>query len=159
MVHRKHRLELNLYKGERIITFTICSKNKTKCFTDKLLIDKLIEILKESLTKYNCNNLAYVFMPDHIHLVIEGCFESSDAWKSIVLFKQKAGFLLKKHNNEWELEKSFFDHIHRKQEDLKKHVFYVLNNPVRKQLIKEWQDYEFKGSLDYNLNEMLFSFL
>ncbi len=53
------------------------------------------------------------------------------------------------------LQKDFYDHIHRKDEDLIRHVRYLLENPVRKGLAARWQDYKFKGSLDYDLEEII----
>jgi len=52
-------------------------------------------------------------------------------------------------------QKDFYDHIHRKDEDLKKHITYILDNSVRRGLIENWKEYPFKGSLDFNLEEVI----
>ena len=90
-------------------------------------------------------------MPDHCHITIEGRSERADLWKCIVNFKQYSGFWLAKNNIKW--QKDFYDHILRKEEDIKKHVMYILNNPVRKGIIENWKNYPYKGSTKFDFNE------
>ncbi len=93
-------------------------------------------------------------MPDHIHLVLEGTEKESNILNAIKMFKQKSGFWLK-HNFNVIWQKSFYDHIHRKNSELKKHIKYIFENPVRKGLVKEFREYKYLGSLDYEINEIL----
>lgn len=154
-LENKHRLSLECYKGKVKTTFTLCVDGKKTLFKEEPIVNKFIEIMTDAINKYNCKNWVYMFMPDHLHLVLEGNSEDSDLWKTIVLFKQKSGFWLARNNKKIRWQKDFFDHIHRKEEDLKKHIFYVLNNPVRKGLVNDWKNYPFKGSLDFNLDEIV----
>ena len=94
-------------------------------------------------------------MPDHLHLILEGISEKSDLWKAIVMFKQQTGFWFSKNMEDVKWQKDFYDHIPRKDEDLKKLILYILNNPVRKNIVTRWQDYPFLGSIDYDLEEIL----
>lgn len=50
-------------------------------------------------------------------------------------------------------QKDFYDHILRKDEDVKKHVMYILNNPVRRGIVENWKDYPYKGSTKFNFYE------
>lgn len=52
-------------------------------------------------------------------------------------------------------QKDFYDHIHRKEEDLKKHIIYILDNSARRGLVVNWDEYFFKGSLDFDLKEII----
>ncbi|MFH1288633.1 MAG: transposase [bacterium] len=152
---KKHRLSLSCYQGEVRVTFTLCVEDKKPLFSQKAIVDKFIKILKEAENKFNCKNWVYVFMPDHLHLILEGGSEQSDLWKTIILFKQKTGFWLSQNKmGSW--QKDFYDHIHRKEDNLRKHVTYILNNPVRKALTTNWEEYPFSGSLDFDLNEIVF---
>ena len=152
---RKHRLPLDYYEGRARVTFTFCIKEKKTLFTEKAVADKFLEILIEAKNKYNCKNWVYIFMPDHLHLILEGNSEKADLWKAVVLFKQKTGFWLSKNKKRIQWQKDFYDHIHRKDEDLKKHIIYILDNSVRKGLVKNWKDYPFKGSLDFELEKII----
>ncbi|MEO0288559.1 MAG: transposase [candidate division WOR-3 bacterium] len=152
---KKHRLDRDCYKGTIQASFTICIKNRENIFTNEVIVYSFVEILKESLRKFDCKNWVYVFMPDHLHLVLEGNSEKSDLWKAIVYFKQKSGYWLSKNGYNAMWQKDFYDHIFRKEEDLKKQIRYILENPVRKELIDDWVHYKFKGSIDYDLSEIL----
>jgi len=154
-LERKHRLPLSSYKGVVLATFTLCIDNKRTLFTEKIIVDKFLEILNESKNKHDCKNWVYIFMPEHLHIILEGNSQKADLWKTIVLFKQKTGFWLSKNMKAIQWQKDFYDHIHRREDDLKKHILYILNNPVRKNIVRDWYEYPYKGSLDYNLDEVI----
>jgi putative transposase len=120
---KKHRLSQSFYQGNVRVTFTLCIQNKQPFFTDKAIVDKFIIFLKEAKEKHDCKIWAYIFMPDHIHLVVEGNSEKSDLWKTITLFKQKSGYWLAKNTKGLKWQKDFYDHIHRKDDDLIKSKF------------------------------------
>ena len=151
----KHRLLLDCYKGRARATFTLCIKDKIQIFTADTIVDQFLTDLKGVEVKYECINWVYVFMPDHLHLIMEGKSDKSDLWKMIVLFKQMTGFWFSKNTPGIKWQKDFYDHIHRKDEDLKKQIRYILENPQRKKLVNDWKMYPYKGSLDFNLNEII----
>jgi REP element-mobilizing transposase RayT len=152
---KTHRLPLNLYKGKRIASFTFCIKNREDAFTDNLIVKTFIKILKEEHEKAFCLNWAYVFMPDHLHVVSEGFLEKSDLWKMAAIFKKRTGFWFSKNCENIKWQKDFYDHIHRKDEDLKKQIKYIFENPLRKSLIQDWKDYKFAGSLNFRIEEII----
>ena len=95
-------------------------------------------------------------MPDHAHIILERKSIISDLRNLITAFKQRTGWLLKeKTNNKYKWQKDFYDHIHRKDEDLIMQVKYIAENPVRKKMVFNWQEYKYIGSLNYNLKEIL----
>jgi putative transposase len=151
----KHRLPVDCYKGRVRATFMLCVKERRQLFITKTLVDRFLAILKNTEEKYECINWVYLFMPDHLHLIIEGKSDRSDLWKMIVSFKQKTGFWLSQNAPEIQWQKDFYDHIHRTEDDLKKQIRYILENPLRKKLVSDWQIYPFKGSLDFNLDEII----
>ena len=152
---RRHRLSLNLYKGKVRATFTLCVEGRKGLFVEKAVVDRFLNALVESKNRYNCVNWLYIFMPDHLHLILEGKSEGSDLWKTIVLFKQKTGFWLSKNRVGVKWQKDFYDHIHRRDDNLKQHIRYILDNPVRKGLVDNWRDYRFKGSMGFDLERIM----
>jgi len=152
---KKHRLPHYCYKGRVRITFTLCVEKRENFFTKEEMISKVLDILREVEDEYDCKNWVYVFMPNHLHMIVEGKSEKSDLWKALVLFKQKTGFYISQNTIGIKWQKDFYDRIHRKDEDLKKQIIYLLNNPERKGLVNNWRDYPFKGSLDFNLEEII----
>ncbi len=151
---KEHRLDSELYQGAVRVSFTLCVKNRYPVFTATEIVDTCVNALKETLDKYDCENWIYVFMPDHVHLVLEGKSDGSDVLRAIALFKQKTGYCFSRFSPETKWQKSSYDHIHRKDEDLTKHIRYILNNPVRKGLCREWNEYPFKGSLHRNIDSV-----
>lgn len=133
----------------------MCIEDKKAFFKDESIVNKFLQILKDVLGKHSCKNIVYVFMLDHLHLILEGVSEEANLWKAIVLFKQKTGFWLSKNGNGIRWQKDFYDHIHRKDDDLRKQINYILDNPVRKELVTNWKDYPFKGSLDFDIEEII----
>ena len=94
-------------------------------------------------------------MPDHLHFILEGESEDSDLWKTAVLFKQLTGFWLSQNHPAIKWQKDFYDHVLRQDEELKKHIYYILDNPVRKRLVADWRDYPYKGSIHESLENIL----
>lgn len=111
------------------------------------------QILLDSLARATCDAHVYLFMPDHVHLLIKGTDDNSDLWKCVVDFKQRSGFWMSRNESTGEWQKGSYDHILRKEEDLETHVRYILNNPVRRGIVENWKDYPFKGSTIYDFEE------
>jgi REP element-mobilizing transposase RayT len=155
IIERKHRLPLECYKGIVRVSFTLCIKDRKQIFINTLIVNKFSEILKDILNEYDCKNWVYMFMPDHLHQILEGNSENSDLWKAMVIFKQKTGYWFSQNMKRVKWQKDFYDYIHRKEDDLIKHIIYILENPERKGLVSCWQEYLFKGSLSFNLDEIL----
>ncbi|MFH1715611.1 MAG: transposase [Elusimicrobiota bacterium] len=150
---KKHRLNENNYKGNVRLTVTICSDQRKIIFNKNEIIINVVNFLKEEIKKENIINYIYVFMPNHIHFIIEGTVHSN-ILEAIRLFKQRSSFYLKKETG-YGLQESFYDYIHRKEDDLTTHVRYVLNNPVRKNIVTDFKDYKYLGSIDYNIDDIL----
>src|SRR5204863_3513070 len=93
-------------------------------------------------------------MPKHLHALIKGLTPSSDLWRAIVRFKQRTGYWFSR-NSDIQWQKDFYDHLLRRDEDLANQVRYIVNNPVRRGLVEDWEDYPFTGSIGMNLKELL----
>lgn len=89
---KKHRLDKEFYVGEKIVSFTIYSKAREKIFTNENIFLIFRDMLLEAIGKGCCDAPIYLFMPDHLHLVLQGRNENSDVFKFVDLFKKKTGF-------------------------------------------------------------------
>jgi len=152
---KPHRLSREHYRGDVNVVFTVCVARKVELFTDNEVVFVFVALLTKSVKKYGCIVPVYCFMPDHIHLLVSGQSESSDAWAAVVLFKQETGFWLGKHRPEIRWQKDFFDHIIRREEDLGAQVRYIAGNPVRKGLVRDWREYPFTGAVGVDLNDIV----
>ncbi len=153
-IRRKtHRLDRKLYRGMMICAFTCCVVDKRPLFVDADTFHLFESKLLSSLRKNGCEAHVYLFMPDHLHLLVEGQSDDSDLWKCIVDFKQTTGFWLSSTSRGERWQHDFFDHVLRKEEDIEKQVRYILENPVRAGIVRDWQEYPYKGSTIYDFSQ------
>jgi putative transposase len=104
-----------------------------------------------AVEKHACVASIYCFMPDHVHIMLSGRDESSDAWAAVTLFKQQTGFWLGQHRPGVRWQKDFHDHVIRRNDDLGAQLRYIAGNPVRKGLVKDWREYSFTGAIGADL--------
>ena len=99
------------------------------------------------LAHYAKNNFclhAYVIMPDHLHLLITP-YESVE--KAVQLIKGGFSFRAKRELD-WKFDiwqPGFTDHRVRDEEDWKRHLEYIRNNPIEARLVEDPALYEFMG--------------
>ena len=150
---KKHRLDLSLYRGEKVVSFTLCMRYRVNILNTNLIFNKFEFILKVEIQKQDCEAIIYLFMPDHIHLILEGKRETSNVITVVNTFKQSTGFWFHKNMNNLKWQKDYYDHIIRNTKDIRNQIYYILNNPVRSGIAEVWKDYKYKGSTTYNFDE------
>ena len=148
---KKHRLPREYYRGELLVAITARIVDHRPAFVTAKIVESCVRILEEAASAQHCAVLIYCFMPDHLHLMIEGLRPTSDTWRAMVLFKQRTGFSFSKNKRGFRWQNNFYDHITRSDEDWRAQVRYIANNPVRGGLVEQWDEYPFMGSIGYDL--------
>jgi hypothetical protein len=88
-------------------------------------------------------------MPDHLHLLINPSQETSIV-DFVRDFKGRSTRLAWQHGHRGKIwQARFYDHFLRKDEDIETVVHYILNNPVRAEIVSDWRAYPFCGSRWY----------
>jgi len=169
---KRNRLPLEVYQGQRIYHITICTFQSKRLFIDDEIVNTHLAALKSCAEKYHFEVLAYCYMPDHVHLLLasrdnnesdeDGNLKASATYhnvaetfrspliiKVIRAYKQLTGFAYKRVFGQPLWQKSYYDHILRKEEDIIRNIRYLLENPVRKDLVKEFYKYPYSGSLKW----------
>jgi putative transposase len=152
---KTHRLDRELYKGIVSVSFTLCILDKKPAFIESDIVDAFIEILTDLVRKAPYKIPVFCFMPDHLHLIIQGTSGDSDIWKTVVAFKQRSGFWLASNRPAIKWQKDFYDHIIRNDEKLTIQIKYILDNPMRNGLTLSWEQYPYKGAIGYALDDVL----
>lgn len=152
---KPHRLPRDAYRGRVRVAVTACVAGRQSLFIEEYVVESLVEILRLAVVAHLCSVAIYCFMPDHLHLVLQGEDARADAWRAMVDFKQRSGFWMRQHRSDVRWQKDFHDHVIRADEDLRSHLRYVANNPVRKGLIDDWASYPFTGAIGYDLRAVL----
>lgn len=150
---KKHRLSPESYEGRIEVAFTACVRHRLPLFVDASLVDKCVEILLREAANEHCDVLAFVFMPDHCHLIFRGREDRSNVLRLMNRFKQHTGYFFSQNSVGGRWQKDFYDHICRDEREVQEQIRYVVENPVRKGLVKHWKDYKFKGSTVFDLDE------
>jgi len=141
------------YTNTSVVYFlTICSYEKNHHFKKqgcaKIIADK---INYRSRVADEVIIYAYCIMPNHVHLLLklsEGYGKSIQNW--IAAFKRYTARVFSMVYGVKPLwQGNFYDHIVRKEESLKTITEYIVNNPVRKNMVKQWDEYLF-SKIDYD---------
>ena len=144
---KHHRLPPESYRGTVVVAFTVNTSNHFPYFNHPEAATTAMSALAESFPEHYGHVGVYVFMPEHVHLIISGKDTRSDLLALIKDFKQKTTFRLRQAGGEFGWQKDFYDHIVRANEDYGAQVRYLLRNPVRRGLCERWQDWPYKGVL------------
>jgi putative transposase len=99
--------------------------------------------------------LAYCFMPDHVHFLIQGDSEWSDCRRLIKLGKQYAGFAYSRKYGGRLWQPWGFERVLRNDEATIMVAKYIVANPVRAGLVKSAADYPFLGSQVFELKHLI----
>ena len=151
---KANRLKDFGYISPHTYSITICTANRKQIFDNNEIVSEMVKHLEEPAYKLNYQILAYCFMPDHIHLLVGANEAHSNLIEFIKHFKQKTGHGFKRRHgiNLW--QRSFYDHILRKEESVIETVRYIFNNPVRKGLVEEFRQYPFLGSMVFDISDI-----
>ena len=119
-----------------VVSITLCARDRKPCFRDDILCDKVICMLKQTMTSYGMGLMAYCLMPDHLHMIIHNQ-EGRDIVHAVRNFKA----ITFRIRGEPLWQRSFYDHFILAIEDLNAAIAYVLGNPVRKGLVPDRHSY------------------
>ena len=131
---------------------TICTAQKTPFFKNHFLVEGLTELLRGVAKKHAFRVIVYCFMPDHLHLLVQG--EKDSALIPFVKeYKQIAGYRFKKDHGSPLWQKGYHDHVLRNGEDVIMVAKYILNNPVRQGIVSHFKQYPYLGSFVFDIVE------
>jgi len=115
-------------------------------FRDHHLAELFVENLYSCREKYKFLLLAFVLMPEHFHALIApqtGYTISGVMQKIKSLFVKRLREEMNWSGTFW--QKSFYDFVIYREEKLLEKIDYTLQNPVRKGIVENPEDYIFDG--------------
>jgi putative transposase len=99
--------------------------------------------------------LAYCFMPDHLHLLVEGTSGNSSLLEFVRTAKQRSGFAFARTSRIRLWQRYGFERVLRSDEEALSVAAYVVANPVRAGLIDDVRLYPFAGSDVYAMEDLI----
>ena len=114
------------YIGLHRYSLTFCTDHRRKLFVDNAVVDVLREQLLRASHEQKFSVIAYCFMPDHLHLLVEGTSDDSDAKRFIKGFKHYSGFYYCKRWTGPLWQRYGFEHVIRDDEGTLEVARYIL---------------------------------
>ncbi|HZJ30263.1 MAG TPA: transposase [Vicinamibacterales bacterium] len=99
--------------------------------------------------------VAYCYMPDHLHLLVNGEHPHFDCRAFITRSKQLSGFHYQRVFRRRLWQRYGYEHVVRTEEGVLTVARYILENPLRAQLTFDVRKYPFIGSSVYSVDEIL----
>ena len=152
---RPHRLSVTGRSGGYRHFLTICTHDRQPHFADPSAAALTLDQFLHTARVEGFEILAYCFMPDHFHALVEGQVEEADLHRFVRLAKQRAGFRFSRARHQRLWQASFFDRTLRRERELDEVIAYVVNNPVRAGLVDDPAAYALWGSQTYTRDEIL----
>ena len=122
------------YDAGEIIFITQVVKDRSPAFQNPIALSLLNETLQNVSLYHPYEMLAYVFLPDHFHLLFRPIGSSNF---SQIMHSLKFNFT-KAYKEKFDIQGSitfwqrrFWDHVIRDEIDLENHIHYINFNPVK----------------------------
>jgi putative transposase len=137
---RKARVSLT----NQIYLITVCCRNREKLFLNYEVARVMAATLSQVLKNNASEILAWVIMPDHMHLVLRLGGEETLS-KTMNRINSCCAIAINKvlcrNSRVW--QGAYHDHALRDQEQLYSAIRYVLSNPIRAGIVEKLGDYPY----------------
>ena len=155
MLKRRPRLRDFDYRGRYRCFLTFCTHARRRYFTDRRAVDDVCPQILRAADEEDMAVLAYVCMPDHVHLLVQGERDDSELRRFACTAKQLSGYAFARRTGQRLWQPSYYDHVLRDDESELPYIRYVLENPVRAGLVDACEAYPFLGAGTVPVGEML----
>ena len=150
-----HRLRGFSYQGFHRYFLTFCTFERRPHFADAAIVAVALSQILRVAANEQFALLAYTFMPDHAHLLIEGMSVDADARRFMTRAKQGSGYVVAQRDGRRLWQRYGFEHLLRDDEATVSVARYILENPVRARLVTSPQDYPHSGCPAYTMTAVL----
>ncbi len=147
---RNRRLSPQLHThANRVYFITVRAYRNQTPFKGRALHKRMIDILRNEQERLRCQVYINCLMPDHLHFLVSPC---EDGVSVLTFTDQYEG---KTTNDSWQFDwegklwrPRYYDHIVRDDEDLVLIAQYILDNPVRKGLVGDGEEWPRSGQMN-----------
>jgi putative transposase len=135
------------YLGANRYFITINVRDRQRLLTNAQLVETCRREVQSACEATGFQILVDCYMPDHLHLLLEGLTGGSDLRKCIKQVKQRTSFHAIRLGVGRLWQPGYHERIVRHDEDLGGYVDYILQNPVRAGLVQRASDYPYAFAL------------
>ena len=134
---------------------TFCTAFRRPYFVDAIVVNLTLKQILRSAELFDFAVIAYCFMPDHVHLLIEAGSDGSDALAFVHQAKQRSAYEFGRIQARRLWQPSFYDRVLRSDEETLAVTRYILENPVRAKLVTSPSEYRFSGSTRHTIDQIM----
>jgi putative transposase len=146
---RPHRIPGFSYVGFHRYSVRLGTANRVRAFLTAAIVDPVLSQLRQCVSVEQFALIAYCFMPDHVHVLVEGVSEGSHLPRLVACWKQQTGYWYGRKGGSSLWQSGYYDHVLRDDEATVAVARYILENPVRAGLAEAIDRYPFSGSDAY----------
>ena len=143
------------YCGLHRYFLTLCTDGRRRIFRSALVVEGVRLHLQHAAATEGFAIIAYCFMPDHLHLLVEGLKESSDLRRFVSSFKQRSGSAYRRGTGQCLWQPGYYDHVLRDEQSMQATAGYTLQNPVRAGLVARMEQYPHMGSDRWEFSHLM----
>ena len=154
ITRRPCRLPSVSYVGVQRYFLTICTAFRRPVFVTDATVDACLMELRATAVLFDFGISAYCFMPDHLHALLTATSDQADFKAFVKRFKQMSGFNFHRRHAGRLWQPGYYEHILRDDEATEAVARYILENPLRGGLGKQFGDYPYGGSDTHELSAL-----
>ena len=143
------------YRGTHRYFLTFCTHKRARHFTTADRVALVLAQFQRAAEQEPFAFLAWCFMPDHVHLLVQGQTEAADVRPFIRLAKQLSGFHFKQRFGAALWQRYGYEHVLRGEDETLTVARYIIQNPVRARMVAHPTDYAFLGSSTFTVAQIL----
>ena len=140
---RPPRLQRFAYRGPHRYFVTCCVAQRIHVFTNPDVILSVQAQLVRTAAERSFSILAYCFMPDHWHGLVEGTRPDADFRAFMKCFRQRAAVSCPAESCNRLWQPGYFERALRVEEATPDVMAYILDNPVRAGLVERRKDHPY----------------
>ena len=116
---------------------------KHPAFADPVTVAAVRAQLLHAVETHRFAVLAYCFMPDHVHVLLDARDENAALRDLVKRWKQASGYWYMRRCGRTLWQSGYFERILRREDTTEGVANYILANPVRAGLAKELGEYPY----------------
>ncbi|MSO35629.1 MAG: transposase [Acidobacteria bacterium] len=139
------------YLGEHRYFLTWCCFERQALFRESRVVDGALTQILRTCDPAGIAVISYCFMPDHVHMLVEGVEPSADGRRFFRLAKQYSGYAHSQAFGERLWQRYGYEHVVRSTKTSRAVTRYILENPIRAGLARSVGDWPHSGAPSTNL--------
>jgi putative transposase len=142
---RPKRLSSFSYRGCYRYSLTFCAAHQHPAFVSTDIVQMLVPQILRTCEEQHFELLAYCFMPDHVHLLLEGLTDDADFRACGRVLRQRTALAYAQQVGRRLWQPGYWEKVLREEDGTEQCARYIFGNPVRRGLVRAPREYPYSG--------------